>query len=59
MIHSLEGAFLGVLSKVSSERGKEGEGRTWVVLAQIKIKFKYPKISKNIFSERQTICEGK
>jgi len=46
-------------SKVSSERGKEGEGRTWVALAQIKIKFKYPKISKNIFLERQTICGGK
>jgi len=58
MIHSLQGAFLGVLSKVSSETGK-GEGRTWVVLAKIKIIFKYPKISKNISSERQTICGGK
>jgi hypothetical protein len=49
MIHSVQDALLGVLSKVSRERGKEGEGRSWVVLAQIKKYFKYPKFSKNIF----------
>jgi hypothetical protein len=33
--------------------------RTWVVLAQITIIFKYPKLSKNIFPERLKICGAK
>jgi hypothetical protein len=46
--------LFGVLSKVSRERGKEGEGREpgrfW---HKLKLFFKYPKFSNNIFPERK------
>jgi hypothetical protein len=41
------------------ERERRRADRTWVVLAQIKIIFKYPKFSKNIFlNDKQFVEEN-
>ncbi len=46
--------------KSPGREGKKDRGRTWVVLAQIKIIFKYPKFSKTIFLKvKQFVEENK
>jgi hypothetical protein len=47
------------LQSLQGERERRIGERTWVVLAEIKIIFKYPKFKKIIFPERKTICGGK
>jgi len=45
------------LQSLQGERQRRIGERTWVVLAQIKIIFKYPKISKNIFLKDKQFVE--
>jgi hypothetical protein len=47
------------LQSLQRDRERRIGERTWVVLAQITIIFKYPKFSKNIFPERLKISGGK